>query len=247
MFTQYHHLPRGPVHLRPERRKLLQEVLEKYYIIKPQDATPAIEQSIVTDAYNSVMEELVTAIESGHEWANYVRELAEHFPEYEAKSDLKLQPGMGALLTLHKETHGELTATKTLHLYHSLLGPYFTIFGVDEAYYYNGEIFHLRFDPIITAAPIEEYSSAFTKLLTYHQTRFPDALFMPFTLARYQQPGLRTPWSNHQSDNSWLEALFVNIDFGQYSFRGDLSFGQDKWLNFPLNEVGWTAYPPNTN
>ncbi len=245
MVTQDRNSPRcGPAQWRTARKGIPRETLTDHYILWESDDPIPDDQARTTEAYHTVMKEIAAG--DGHisKWTEYVRQLAQIFSAYDVKRDIKLQPGMCALLTLQEGKLGELIAKKTIHLYHSLLGPYFTIFGVDEVYYHNGYHVTLQFDPVITAAPIEEYGQVFTQLLNYHQTHFKASLFMPFEIARLQYPGLRTGWSTHQGDNCWLEALFTNIDFGQYSFRGDLSFGTDEWLDTPPNGGSWTAYPP---
>ena len=244
MFIQHRGLPRrSSAHWLPERQALLDKVLADYYILWESDDPLPDGQAKVTKAYQDIINGLIEGNDRSRNWINYVDQLDQVFPDNQVKRETRLQPGMGVRVTIEEQTLGALTAKKTLHLYQSLLGPFFTIFGVDEVHYYNGIYFTHQFDPIITAAPIEEYEQAFVQLWEHHQTQFPALLFMPFNLARLQYPGLRTSWTSHTGDNCWLEALFTRTDFGQYSFRGDMQFGLDQWWDMPT-KGSWTAYPP---
>ncbi|MEL7248754.1 MAG: hypothetical protein AAFO03_10055 [Bacteroidota bacterium] len=244
MFVQHRNLPRKSANSwLPERKGLLDKVLADYYILWENEAPIPDDQPKVTKADQDIINGLIEGNDRSRAWINYVDQLDQVFPDNQVKRETRLQPAMGVRITVQEQTLGELTAKKTLHLYQSLLGPFFTVFGVDEVHYYNGTYYTHQFDPIITAAPIEEYEQAFMQLWEHHQTHFPASHFMSFNLARFQHPGLQTSSTSHTGDNSWLEALFTSRDFGQYSFRGDMLFGLDQWWDMPKNG-GWTAYPP---
>lgn len=244
MFVQHRQFPRN-YHIDHESRRIeLETTLAKYYRLSSSDDLDTAEQSFVTGEYNNVQREIATGSDRIAAWKAYVDQLEKDFPQYEIKNQTAMQPGIGAIIKLEHKRYGELIAKKSLYLYQSLLGPYFTIFGLDEVYYDNNRYIPLRFDPIVTVSPVEEYEETFLQIQAHIQALLPNILFLPFMLARSHYPGLHTPWSQQNQDNSLLEALFVNIDFGQYSFRGDLSYGLNEWSDTPLENNGWTAPPP---
>lgn len=223
----------------------LKETMHKYYQLVEDPATfDPQKDPTATLAYGKVMKTIGTGSEQLTAWKAYVEKLKEHFPGVEIQRDIKLQPGVGAIFTLRDNTYDGFTITQKLHVYHSLLGPFYTVFGVNLVYYYNGEYNSMVFDSIITAAPIDEYKELFEAVLERLKEDFPESTFMSFQVARSTYPGFRTGWVRHEGDHSLLQALFMNRDLARCAFRGNLMYGYEEWTDRQL-DGHWTAYPPN--
>lgn len=248
MFIQQSNFPRPAFDYwdKPAGKQLQEVVRKHYHLVESSDSFSSETEPTTTVAYQHIMKAIAEGFDQTRKWKASIEALKQHFPEVEIVLDIKQQPGVGAIMTLQRLKQSELTASKKLHIYHSLLGPFYTLFGVDEAYYYNGRFYPMRFDPIITATPVEEYDVPFVEVLIHLQQAFPESFFLPFIIGRRPYPGLRTPWSPSEEDHSLLQALFVNHDYGQYSFRGDLFFGLEEWSDI-TPRGGWTAHPPNTS
>ncbi len=218
---------------------LLKETMNKYYqfVVDP-DKDPT-----TTSAYQDLMRTIGTGSEQLNAWKAYVEQLRAYFPDSEIQRDIKLQPGVGAIFTLKDDTYDGFTITQKLHTYHSLLGPFYTIFGVNRVHYNNGEYNSIVFDPIITASPIDEYKALFEAVHKQFQKDFPDRIFMPFQIGRQTYPGFRTGWVSHKGDHALLHALFTHYNIVRCAFRGDLTYGYKEWTDRELR--AWTAYPPN--
>lgn len=160
-------------------------------------------------------------------------------------------PCYSGALTLAEETEKNLTHTKELHFYISLLGPYYTILGFDKCRVrlpeitlkLNGEK-EIRDIPFpanvaVTVSPYLEYEVPFLQLQKKILEYFPDMKFIPFNLNRIKIEGSTLlfradePLFRHTVFNALFqpENLFhTNIFEPKSIARGDIFYGLDEWL-----------------
>jgi hypothetical protein len=155
-------------------------------------------------------------------------------------------PCFSAYLPLRKEQHNNLTYIKELRFCISFLGPYFTIFGLDQSQlelpmshplHLPGEEssrpgFHSAIHAV-TVSPYQEYAPLFTALEQQIRLRFPDYRLLPFRMSMQLLEGLPHDNPSVRRDRAVFEALFTShhnlADLPATAFRGDTSYGLDAW------------------
>jgi hypothetical protein len=220
------------------------ETIKEYYPIGISMNYEKIQQLEPIKRLNKKIQDYIYSEEESNEWSNYLEKLGEYFPDKKIFGNTKIQPGYGGVIEIGK-TKGDEIISKELHFYKSFLGKYYTIFGVDNIQYFDGEYYYMRFDPIITISPFDKYEEYFNAIKYQMGIDFPDYKFIPFDMGTLKIRGLSTIFSNEldNRDSTINQALFVNQDYGKYNFIGDRTFGYDYWSP-NIKENNWIAYPP---
>jgi len=178
---------------------------------------------------NSIIRDSLQDKNTFKKWSDYLVELKKYFPNQNISGNSSLQPGYGGIIEIKRNTQIQgVIISKELHVYKSLLGKYYTIFGVDEVKYFDGAFYYMRFDPIITISPLNEYKTSFDLLKKKMKETFPDYKFIPFMFGTLKVKGLSTIYSERENGDSTInEALFMNHDYGSYNYIGDLRYGYE--------------------
>lgn len=140
----------------------------------------------------------------------------------------------------------QLKSVKKLSLAVSLLGKFFTIYGVDETIVVdkNDNIFDFNFHAInaLTISPYKEFETLFKGLKSIVEARFTDYKFVPFAVNSMYIEGLQVRGLDNQECTIY-KALFNHL-LDTYDTRkmtrGNKSFGYDDWIieNFdPANDM----------
>lgn len=159
-------------------------------------------------------------------------------------------PCYSGSVTLEKETHKNISHTKELHFFISLLGPYYSILGFDKCSIrlkqntlpfeiekaHMERVFHE--DLAVTVSPYLEFEEPFIQMQKKILEYFPDLKFIPFKINQIKINGSTllfredVPLFKH----SVFSALFqpenlFHSDFLESAkkIRGDIFFGLDEW------------------
>ncbi len=172
-------------------------------------------------------------------WNVYLDRLSKVFPSYKITRNTIIQPTYGGIVEIQRQD-GEQIITKELHFYKSLLGNYYTILGIDRIHYYRNELYYMRFDPIVTISPFDDYEIGFKMLRDQMKDDYPDYKYVPYFIGTLKIRGLSAIYSETEGDSTINEALFVNHDYSKYNYIGDWKYGYEDWGGITEN---WTAYP----
>ncbi|PUZ25111.1 hypothetical protein DCC81_12440 [Chitinophaga parva] len=151
------------------------------------------------------------------------------------------EPSYSGYFLLEEFRMKDFLRIKKIHFFLSLLGPYYTILGVDESYVTVSERSYQSLN-LITISPSGEYADTFNltdKLIT---TTFNAFRFVPYFILA-QNIGMSS-----MDSFTVFEALFHNSilkNFDRAEVYGSKVFGGERWLKSP-NDIGhWTAGPPD--
>jgi len=157
-------------------------------------------------------------------------------------------PGFSADLILESYEDESLTRTKRIAFAVSLIGPFYSICGVDEtSVKEKGDEFGRGYHAInvVTASPFKEFERDFNCIKKLIEEKFLEYKFIPFNACMMHIKDMETPHSAGQ-DCTVYNALFNHLfNFYNYSFpvlRGDRLYGYDK---SKLAKVTLTAPPGN--
>jgi hypothetical protein len=138
----------------------------------------------------------------------------------------------------------DLTWTKELKFYISLLGPYYCIYGFDYSTV-DLELNHRRFTPnttdkghfmacnAITISPEFEYKDAFIRLKQEIGDKFPQHRFVPYQVGMTRIEEIATYYRGNYPRSNYMDSIYTGL-FGtecvkECLTRGDRYYGFDEW------------------
>jgi hypothetical protein len=156
-----------------------------------------------------------------------------------------LAPSYAGHLVLHKPKAMGLAHCKELHFAISLLGPYYTIYGLDtssvelpETQYAMGHS-EPNTQPLmrsaihaLTISPYEEYADLFVRLEMAIQEWFPEHRLVPYTVGCQTLAGLVVEDCPTQPACLHAALFHTEIPWQSLNFRhqrGDEHYGYDAW------------------
>lgn len=146
------------------------------------------------------------------------------------------KPSFSASVIIKKAKHHDLMHIKKLHFSVSLLGPFYTIYGMDETAIIDnngGRDFFYGAINTVTVSPYKEYESCFIALRELIEKKFIGYKFIPFKLHSMSIDGLFDPYHNNE-EMTIYGALFDDFlqDYNIHRMRGDRQYGTDVWVKY---------------
>jgi hypothetical protein len=155
-------------------------------------------------------------------------------------------PCYSGFISLKKTKGQDFTITKELHFAISLLGPYYTIYGLDrseirlprerptlrkEHQKENFDISH-RADQVLTISPYLEYEQSFQSLQAKLTEWFANYKFVPYAVYSMQLEGLHTPIDvGKEANTGYIYSALFNLQFTfPMEIRGDEGYGFEQWV-----------------
>jgi hypothetical protein len=155
-----------------------------------------------------------------------------------------MAPSFSAALKLENKSIGNMTSGKELHFAVSLLGPFFTIYGIDYAGVAlrrdvswapdieDGQVYY-HSTCAITTSPYLEYQEHFTWLEQRLRERYSGYRIVPFEISAQIIRGLQVDYGatplNDISHTVFNGLFHDNHEMNWQLTRGDESYGADDW------------------
>jgi hypothetical protein len=144
-------------------------------------------------------------------------------------------PCFSSLIELQKVTLDKLTRVKQLHIFVSLIGPFYTIIGEDSNIIKTSNSF-FRTTNFLTVSPQDEYSESFFLVADLIESKFKDYRFVPFAILEQKIEGLAIRY-NDEPSNAIFNALFLPIvDLNARTF-GNVAFRSEDWIKVDYRPV----------
>jgi hypothetical protein len=140
----------------------------------------------------------------------------------------------------------DLTRTKELHFFVSLVGPFYTIVGQDNNAIKIDDIRSCRSTNYLIVSPEKEFAETFKFLCDKIEPRFKGYRFVPFEICQQTIDGLEVRYTE-KNLNSIFHALFNDhIDLLDWRKVGNEYFKSEDWIREDYVDTGgsWTIYPP---
>lgn len=153
-------------------------------------------------------------------------------------------PSFSSFIQLDISKFENVTRTKELHFFVSLIGPYYTIVGQETFSIEIGDR-NFRSTNHLVVSPENEFAAMFELLCEKIESRFQHFRFVPFDVCRQTIPGLNV-WYSDNSINAIFNALFNdNIDLRTQVLGYDFYKAED-WIKDDWVKGGgeWLVYPP---
>ncbi len=154
----------------------------------------------------------------------------------------ELYPCFSGVIPVKEVKHNSLTHSKELYFHISFLGPYFTIYGIDQTvvqlsedlpYYHVGQsnVIPYTATNAITVSPHQEYKLLFSQLESKIRAYFPNIRFIPFEINMIKIQGLsrHTPDIDGKLQDTVFSALFRSDLSLDGMTRGEKKYGFIDW------------------
>ena len=179
-------------------------------------------------------------------WGSFLKSLRENIDNEIRGTTYGFVPGFSADLILEHFEDKALIRTKRIAFAVSMLGPFFSICGVDETFIKEKEReFESGYHAInvVTASPYKEFEKDFLAVKLLIERNFVDYKFIPFDDCMLFIKDVETPNSMGQ-EGTVYNALFNHLFnfYIHFRSRGDRGYGRGRDPNF---RVTLTAPPEN--
>jgi len=175
-------------------------------------------------------------------WGKFKKFLKQEFKKTIYESMVAWYPCYSGFIVLQKDSNKNLTYRKELHFFISLLGPYYTILGIDKSEVQLEEAFRdldqaensiIRTYPanhVLTVSPYMEYKESFIILQKKILEYFPSLKYVPYqvNLRKVEGISLLYPESEGNIKDSVFSALFKPDHSLNTTTRGDAFYGYDE-------------------
>lgn len=155
-------------------------------------------------------------------------------------------PSFSSFVLLEQTALDNLTRTKELHFFVSLVGPFYTIIGADINTVKIDKR-HYRTTSFLVVSPENEFAETFRLLCDRIENRFNGYRFVPFELCKQTIDGLDVRYTD-ENLNSVFHALFNNhIELDTWRTIGESYFRSECWIKegYMDDGGGWKAYSPS--
>lgn len=178
-------------------------------------------------------------------WEHFTKELKRQVEKPIVGTTYGQAPCFSSYVVLEKAKLKELTRTKELHFFVSLVGPYYSVVGQDKNML-KIEGRHYPSTSYLVVSPENEFAETFSLLCERIEERFTGYRFIPFELCRQTIGGLDVSYSDEHL-NTVFHALFNDqVDLNTRAVIGNKYFKSEVWIKEDWVSQGgeWVMYPP---
>jgi hypothetical protein len=178
-------------------------------------------------------------------WDNFTKDLEKEIGKEIIGTSYGQAPSFSSYVLLDTVSVDDLTRTKELHFFVSLVGPFYTIIGQDNNAVKIDEYRSYRSTSYLVISPEKEFADPFNLLCNKIENRFKGFRFVPFEICKQTIEGLFVRYSDEYL-NSVFHALFNNhVDLAIWRKIGNDYFKSEDWIKEGYTDTGggWTIYP----
>ncbi|HEY8937857.1 MAG TPA: hypothetical protein VIM65_21680 [Cyclobacteriaceae bacterium] len=133
--------------------------------------------------------------------------------------------------------NNDYSRSKKLHFFISILGPYFSIYGIDSSSVklpvqeHGQEYLQYDANHAVTVSPVSEYQTLFLSLEDSIREWFPGYLFIPYEIGMSTLKGIsiEDEYQPTLHPNTIYEGMFGHIATPACESRGNASYGIEDW------------------
>lgn len=178
-------------------------------------------------------------------WGDFIKEIERQIGKEIIGTTYGQAPSFSSYVLLDRISLDNLTRTKELHFFVSLVGPFYTIIGQDNNTVKIGD-YHYKSTSYLVVSPEYEFTEIFRLLCDKIESCFKGFRFVPFGLCKQTIGGLDVRYSDGNL-NAVFHALFNDhIDTTICRKIGNDYYKSEDWIKAGYVDNGgrWTAYPP---
>ena len=178
-------------------------------------------------------------------WKDFTNEIESRLGKEIIGTTMSQAPSFSSFVSLETTKLDNLTRTKELHFFVSLVGPYYTVIGEDNNTI-KIEDRQLRTTNYIVTSPQGEFADTFSLLCDKIESRFKGFRFVPFGICKQTIEGLDVRYSD-ENLSAVFHALFNNHVDLTCKTIGNEYYKCENWIKEEYVDEGgnWTVYPPD--
>ena len=144
------------------------------------------------------------------------------------------EPSFSAYMELEKNSYKDWILEKRLYFAISLIGPYYTIYGMDtstllaKAEYLNKNRQYHQCNRLIIS-PYIEFHEDFEKLRKLLEEKYPDYKFVPYHIYSSELEGLQLNYADNLRSKIFYALFNQQIDFDVPIAGDQYEYGYDQW------------------
>ncbi|NRF37948.1 hypothetical protein [Pedobacter foliorum] len=177
----------------------------------------------------------INEAETYKSWTQFTEEISKHYNLEVIGTTYGQAPSYSADIIIEQTETETFKTVKKLSFAISLVGNFFTIYGVDETFIIEkgdgAYPMHYPSINIVTASPFKEFESIFKELKETIETKFNDYKFIPYAVNLMVIDGLQVMYLDDKEEYTIYNALFNQFldSYDSMFLRGDQYFGYTDW------------------
>lgn len=178
-------------------------------------------------------------------WESFTTEIKNEIKKEIIGTTYGQAPSFSSYVLLNTVSIDDLTRTKEIHFFVSLVGPFYTIVGRDHVAIKTNDDKNYRSTCYLAVSPEKEFKDIFNLLCHKIEQRFKGYRFVPFGIGTETLNGLTVRYSD-ENLNTIFHALFNNnIDLTVSGRFGDIHFKYQDWARADHKDIenNWVVYP----
>ncbi len=178
-------------------------------------------------------------------WGNFTKDIEKETGKEVIGTTYGQAPSFSSYVLLDTTLIDNLTRTKELHFFVSLVGPFYTIVGQDNNTVKFKEDKNYRSTNHIVVSPENEFADIFMLLCNKIEDRFKGFRFVPFQICHQTIDGLNVRYSDENLDAIFHALFNDHIDLTIQRKIGNDFFKAEDWIKEGYADTGsgWTIYP----
>lgn len=204
------------------------ECIIKYYPLGINELEPIYQeysgykllQELCYNKFNSV---------KSKQWGKLISNLKSSFSSIICAQDktLSIEPSYSCSLILSKNKISNIIYQREIRLHISVLGLFYTIYGLDTIRIYDADNNMLmETQPILSVSPIDDYKDSIPMVRNIIKDTHAEFSYVPFHYLKKRVKALSVAGVTVLEGNgaSIFQALFTNEDITNYKLRGDINY-----------------------
>jgi hypothetical protein len=194
--------------------------------------------------YSDALKPIQNKVDYDSVWLSFETRLSQLTGKPVVGTTMGQAPCFSAFLELTREAVGNLVRSREVHVYVSVLGPFYTVMGKDKVEI-DLEEEKVVATNYVVASPKFIFREAFELAMKEVQRHFKGYRFVPFACHSSTIDAIQVPYNMEMKGCHVFNGLFNDdVDFSA-RIIGDPYFGFDDWIRDGyIDNGGWTSYPP---
>jgi hypothetical protein len=181
-------------------------------------------------------------------WESFTKDIEKEIGKEIIGTTYGQAPSFSSYVLLDTVSIDNLTRTKELHFFVSLVGPFYTIVGQDNNTVKLEEYENYSSTSYLVVSPENEFANVFKILCDKIENRFNGFRFVPFEICQQTIDGLNVRYSDENLDTVFHALFNDHIDMTNRRKIGNDYFKSEDWIKEGYIDTGggWTIYPPTS-
>jgi hypothetical protein len=214
---------------------LIEDTIKKYYpfgIEYDSEWTQYMSFPGIEELGKLVVENIHSNKNYKERWLNFIKSIGKESGKKVSSNTFGQSPSFSAVVLLDTFEIKNYKISKSLYFSVSFLGPFYTVFGLDDVLLRDGRAGYSA-TIAVTVSPYKEYEKDFLLLRKTIEERFKDYKYVPFAIYSRTMDGLKVSevQEGHTSliYNALFDTTLTSAILDANVVRGEEDYGYEEW------------------